>query len=123
MKVTLATLAVLASAVLASPTGKDYEIRRAADVDASEVPTQGIVFIGQVVKDGPEVTFQGTAKEIYEQVVAINPNYSEEFGGHTLAKDYNFAAEIESHYHSKDGQSPNLAKRWPTVSVPRSSHH
>jgi len=95
---------------VASPADRGYEIRRAADVpDAAQI-TNGIVFVGQVVKGGPNVTFTGTAKEILEQVLLINPDYEKEF----VTADDN-ADGLAARGDGSDGKK-KLGKRWPTVS-------
>ena len=96
--------ATTVSSVLASPV---YEILSANNLPADTPIVNGITFKGPVVKGGPEMTFVGTAEEIYNKVIAINPNYVAEFGGDDTETTSGEVGE---------GQS-KVQKRYPTVSL------
>ncbi|KAK1835758.1 hypothetical protein QBC39DRAFT_413446 [Podospora conica] len=77
--IALAIAAILAPFTLASPTSDSQpglEIRAGVDLDA--LPSSPMTWSGSITADpsGPVLTFSGTAKSIYEQIVAANPDYA-----------------------------------------------
>ncbi|KAK3312909.1 hypothetical protein B0H66DRAFT_607968 [Apodospora peruviana] len=59
--------------VIAVPANEGYSVR-----SAEEGPTSPLVpmqFAGPLVVGGPEVKLEGTAQEIYEQIIKLNPSY------------------------------------------------
>lgn len=72
MKLTLALLFATAGLAVAHPGYTDT--RAIAAAEAAE--KAGIMtFVGQIEVNGPNITLQGDAKSIYEQVLKLNPNY------------------------------------------------
>ena len=71
MKITLLIAAGLSLAgySMAAPT-EGSELVKSADLPAVDLTFQGPAF-----PDGPNVTLTGTAKDVYEQLLAINPEY------------------------------------------------
>ncbi|KFY18835.1 hypothetical protein V491_04686 [Pseudogymnoascus sp. VKM F-3775] len=50
--------------------------------------TEGMTSVGPITPGGPDVTLSGTAKSIYEQILALNPSYNPvDFGGKALDLD------------------------------------
>ena len=63
-----AVFSVLAASAQASPLA-----------EANAVVTAKMTFTGQVTPGGPVKVLKGTAKEILEEVLRINPNYEKDF--------------------------------------------
>jgi len=65
---------------LASPAAPGYELRSAQEVkQRGMIMDDFMLFEGPVFQDGPTVYLNGTAKDIYEQVIALNPDYESIF--------------------------------------------
>ncbi|EMR72908.1 hypothetical protein MGN70_001760 [Eutypa lata] len=77
MRVILPSLLALACKVIASPVegislfGGEEELLAQDTVDS----VSSLEFVGPVTPGGPNVTLYGTAKDIYEQILVLNPSY------------------------------------------------
>ncbi|KAK5660004.1 hypothetical protein OQA88_13470 [Cercophora sp. LCS_1] len=71
-----------------------------------------MTFAGPVIPGGPPVELSGTAKEIYEQVLALNPSYTPwdfpDFQAEMAAKGVT-RAEWESEFLRHNGTTPNTS--------------
>ncbi|TDZ15193.1 hypothetical protein Cob_v011875 [Colletotrichum orbiculare MAFF 240422] len=82
MRFTAATLALWATAALASPSARGLYLRSAEEVKDELLPISEMTFTGPVTVGGPDVTLQGDASAIHEQILALNPEYdAEDFSG------------------------------------------
>ncbi|KAF9870231.1 secreted protein [Colletotrichum karsti] len=116
MKFTTATFAVLATAVLASPTEKGYSIRSAEEVKDGLLPLSDMIFTGLITSGGPNVTLSGPAESIYKQILALNPDFDslgsgvDERGLEARQGNVNCqtGAAVESYYSSCAGSISHL---------------
>ncbi|WYZ45033.1 hypothetical protein EsH8_VIII_000349 [Colletotrichum jinshuiense] len=75
MRVAAAGLALWASAALAVPSEKGVFYRSAEEMKDELLPLSEMIFTGPVTVGGPNVTLHGDASSIYEQILAINPEF------------------------------------------------
>ncbi|CAI4220186.1 unnamed protein product [Parascedosporium putredinis] len=73
MKFSIYALVVGAAFAAATPLDMIDEIEA-----SGEIPP--LLWTGQIEIGGDNVTLTGSAEEIYNQIVAINPNYDDELG-------------------------------------------
>jgi hypothetical protein len=68
-------------------------------------------FVGPITPGGPDVTLSGSAKDIYEQILELNPSYD--------VFDFpDYAADLESQGYSKSNlETADLTTRNPAVAV------
>ncbi|KAK4220677.1 hypothetical protein QBC38DRAFT_378528 [Podospora fimiseda] len=74
MKFLFAVIAFIASIVLATPASEHYTLHSTNDVLANSAITP-FWLEGPITPGGPEIRLNGTAKQIYEQIISLNPSY------------------------------------------------
>ncbi|KAK6225581.1 hypothetical protein QIS74_01628 [Colletotrichum tabaci] len=82
MRFAAAGLALWASVAVAIPSDKGYHYRSAEEMKDELLPLSEMSFTGPVTIGGPNVTLHGDASSIYDQILALNPEFdASAFGG------------------------------------------
>ncbi|CCF32520.1 hypothetical protein CH063_04896 [Colletotrichum higginsianum] len=82
MRFAAAGLALWASVAVAIPSDKGYHYRSAEEMKDELLPLSEMSFTGPVTVGGPNVTLHGDASSIYDQILALNPEFdASAFGG------------------------------------------